>query len=62
MAFPALQNRTSRIIILALATVGAVAAITGAATLSYRQTRSAAIASMENTTACLLYTSDAADE
>ncbi|MEI6277860.1 MAG: EAL domain-containing protein [Verrucomicrobiae bacterium] len=51
MAFPALQNRTSRIIILALATVGAVAAITGAATLSYRQTRSAAIASMENTTA-----------
>jgi len=51
MAFPALQNRTSRIIILLMATAGAVAAIAGSATLSYRQTRLAAVGAMENTTA-----------
>jgi len=51
MSFPALQNRTFRILLILFATVGAVAAISGSAILSYRQTRLTAIGAMENSTA-----------
>ncbi|MFZ4774939.1 MAG: EAL domain-containing protein [Terrimicrobiaceae bacterium] len=50
MHLPALQNRTFRLLILVLAIAGALAAIVGSASLSYRQARIAAIDSMEEKT------------
>ncbi|MEI6492473.1 MAG: EAL domain-containing protein [Verrucomicrobiota bacterium] len=50
MPFPALQNRTVRILIMGVAILGALASIGGSASLSYRQTRRAAIESMEEKT------------
>ncbi|MFA7343759.1 MAG: EAL domain-containing protein [Terrimicrobiaceae bacterium] len=50
MPLPALQNRTFRILIMAIAVLGALAAIGGSASLSYRQTRWGAIEAMEQKT------------
>ena len=50
MPLPALQNRTFRILIMGVAILGALAAIGGSVSLSYRQTRRAAIESMEEKT------------
>ena len=50
MPLPALQNRTFRILIMGVAVLGALAAIGGSASLSYRQTRLSAIESMEEKT------------
>lgn len=50
MRLPALQNQTFRLLILVLAIAGALAAIIGSASLSYRQARIAAIESMEEKT------------
>ena len=51
MPFPALQNRTFRLLILLLAVIAMVGVIVGSATFSYRQARLSAIESMEDTTA-----------
>jgi len=51
MPFPALQNRTFRLLILLLAAVAMISVIAGSATFSYRQSRLGAIESMEETTA-----------
>ena len=50
MPLPVFQNRTFRILIMGIAIVGALAAIGGSASLSYRQTRRAVIESMEEKT------------
>lgn len=50
MPFPALQNKTFRLLILVVAFLGALAAVGGSASFSYRQTRRAAIESMEEKT------------
>lgn len=50
MPLPALQNRTFRILMMGVAILGALAAAGGSASLSYRQTRLAAIESMEEKT------------
>ena len=50
MPLPALQNRTFRILIIGIAILGALTAIGGSASLSYRQARRAAIESMEEKT------------
>lgn len=50
MPLPTFQNRTFRLLILGVAILGAIAAIGGSASLSYRQTRLTAIESMEENT------------
>ncbi|MCK9588819.1 MAG: hypothetical protein M0Q93_05570, partial [Terrimicrobiaceae bacterium] len=50
MPFPALQNRTFRILMMGVAILGALAAIGGSASLSYRQTRLSASESMAEKT------------
>lgn len=51
MPFPALQNRTFRLLILLLAAIAMICVIAGSATFSHRQSRLNAIESMEETTA-----------
>jgi sensor c-di-GMP phosphodiesterase-like protein len=48
--FPALPNRTARLLIITLATLAAFASILGSAILSYRQARAAAILTLEEKT------------
>ncbi|MCX6968673.1 MAG: EAL domain-containing protein [Verrucomicrobia bacterium] len=50
MPLPALQNRTFRILMMGVAILGALAAIGGSASLSYRQTRMTAVDSMAEKT------------
>lgn len=54
MPFPVLQNETVRKLVLLLAIAGAVVAVLGSATLSYRQTRAGAIQGLEERSAVWL--------
>jgi len=47
MPFPALHNRTLRLLIISLSTLGALATMIGSATLSYRQARAEALIALE---------------
>lgn len=49
--FPALPNRTVRLLIITLATLAALGSIIGSAILSYRQARSSAVLALEEKTA-----------
>jgi len=50
MPFPALHNRTLRLLIISVSTAGALATIIGSATLSYRQAREEALLALEGKT------------
>ncbi|MDX2082129.1 MAG: EAL domain-containing protein [Terrimicrobiaceae bacterium] len=51
MPFPVLQNETVRKLVLVLAAAGALVAVIGSATLSYRQTRAQAVQGLEQKSA-----------